>query len=194
MSKRAFKEPPTNGRMDRGERPNAPTTLACESVERGRPTRLFVIYSRADDRYLNALRTQLAPLRTEGLLADWCDRMMEPGSEVDVELQRHLDEAELIVVLVSADLFASNYCSLVEIPRAIERHESGEARVMPILVRATDWRHTRLGRIQALPHNGVPVRSWVDDDEAWAGIAAAIRRAICAGRARAGARRVWDAR
>jgi len=79
---------------------------------------------------------------------------------------------------VSADFFASDYCSGIEMKRALERQEAGEARVIPILVRPADWTDAPFAYLQALPTNAKPIVSWPDKDTALADVAAGICRVI----------------
>lgn len=143
-----------------------------------KPCSLFVCYSRFDARHCQALSKHLAPLRTEGLVSDWHDGEVAPGSDWDAAIRQQLDAADVIVLLLSADFFASDYVHEVELPLAMERHATGAAVVVPVIVRPVDWKRTLLGRLQALPENGKPVRRWANQDEAWANVAAGIRRVV----------------
>lgn len=152
--------------------------LSSSPSLRERPARLFLSYARADVAYRQALTAHLAPLRTNGLIADWHDGEIVPGEEWEARIHAQLDAADVIVLLLSADFFASQYINRVEIPRALERHATGAARVVPVVVRAVEWKHSPLARLQGLPDNGVAVKSWADQDEAWANVAAGIRRVV----------------
>ena len=154
------------------------TGMALTSTPLGRPTRVFVSYARVDAEYRRALAAHLATLRTQGLISDWHDGEVAPGEEWDAKIRQQLSAADIIVLLISADFFASEYINCVEIPHALERYAAGSAVIIPIVVRAVEWKHTPLARIQGLPENGKAVKSWADQDEAWADVAAGIRRAV----------------
>jgi hypothetical protein len=63
--------------------------------------------------------------------------------------------------------------------RALERHDAGDARVIPVILRHTEgWRGSAFGRLKALPKDGKPVRSWADEDEALSDVACGIRQVI----------------
>ncbi len=123
------------------------------------------------DRHLSALKKQ-------GLISAWHDRMIGPGMEWKGAIDEHLEAAELILLLVSADFLASDYCYDIEMVRALERHEAGAAVVIPVVLRAVDWSDTPIRKLQALPADEKPVASWPDRDEAFANIAAGIRKAV----------------
>ncbi len=86
--------------------------------------------------------------------------------------------ADIILLLVSADFLASNYCNDVEVTHAMKRHEAGEARVIPVILRPVDWKGTPFSKLQALPKNAKPVTKWSDRDEAFLNVAEGIRAAI----------------
>ena len=72
----------------------------------------------------------------------------------------------------------SDYCQEKELARAIERHEAGEAVVIPIILSACDWQGAYFGKLQALPKDAKPIKNWNDRDEAWLDVVRGLRRAI----------------
>jgi hypothetical protein len=62
--------------------------------------------------------------------------------------------------------------------RAIERHERGEARVIPIIVRPAYWKRTPLSKLQALPRNARAITEWSNRDKAWLNVVEGIEKAI----------------
>jgi len=87
-------------------------------------------------------------------------------------------------LLVSADFLASDYCYGIETKRALERHELGEARVIPVILRPVYWEGMPFSHLQALPTAARPVTGpgWRNQDEAFADIVRGLRRAIAAHR------------
>ena len=96
--------------------------------------RVFISYSHRNEAVWGQLYTHFAPLRREGLIEAWFDREILPGGEIDAEIAHELDACDLFLLLVSPDFLASDYCVEREMSRALERHEAGEARVIPIIV------------------------------------------------------------
>ena len=47
----------------------------------------------------------------------------------------------------------------------MQRHENGEARVIPIILREVDWSGAPFSKLQALPKDGKPVTNWDTQDE-----------------------------
>ncbi len=147
-------------------------TRASTSVE------LFCSYAHEDKRWLQKLETHLSLLKRQGLVSLWHDRLIAPGADWAKTLDAHLETASVILLLVSADFLASDYCYGVEMKRALERQEAGEAQVVPILVRPVDWKGAPFAHLQVLPIDAKPLASWRDEDRALADVAAGIRRVI----------------
>jgi hypothetical protein len=153
------------------------------------PIRLFYSYSHKDEDLRLKLETHLSTLRRGGLIAEWHDRKLEPGDAWEDEIDRHLMSADIVLLLVSADFIASDYCWGEEMTKALERDRRGEARVIPVILRHCDWQSTPLTRLQAVPKGGKPIKAWSDEDEAFLDVVAAIRRAVQTVRERAEAER-----
>ncbi len=115
----------------------------------------FYSYLHKDEKLCAKLENHLAILRREGLIETWHDRKIGPGTEWAGAIDEHLNEADIILLLVSSDFLASDYCSDVEVVRAMERHKAGEACVIPVILRPCDWGHTPFAKLQALPKDGV---------------------------------------
>jgi hypothetical protein len=58
--------------------------------------------------------------------------------------------------------------------RALVRHKSGHACVIPVIIRSVDWSGALFAELQALPKDVKPVASWKDTDEAWTDVARGI--------------------
>src|SRR5215207_8951626 len=99
------------------------------------PYKIFIIYAREDGQYLEELRGQLRPLEIAGRVRLWSDREINPGVEWAKEIVEKLDMADIILILVSSAYYSSSYIHEVEIKYALARHEKGEARVLPVIVR-----------------------------------------------------------
>ena len=150
-----------------------------------KPVSLFYSYSHKDEELRLRLETHLAALRRGGLIAEWHDRKLEPGDAWKDEIDRHLTSADIVLLLVSSDFIASDYCWGEEMNKALERHKRGEARVIPVILRHCDWRSTPLASLQAVPKDAKPIKSWPDEDEAFLDVVAAIKRSVQESRRRA---------
>lgn len=140
------------------------------------PIKLFYSYAHEDEALRERLEVHLKLLKRQGILQDWHDRDIGAGSEWAEQISAHLESANLILLLISPDFIASDYCWDIELKRAMERHEASEARVIPIILRETDWTGAPFGKLQALPKDAKPVKSWPDQDAAFVDIARGIRK------------------
>jgi hypothetical protein len=96
--------------------------------------RLFFSYSHQDEALRDELAKHLSLLERDGVLSSWHDLAIVPGSEWAGHIDQHLEQTQIILLLISADFLASDYCYDRELTRAMERHEAGEAVVMPVML------------------------------------------------------------
>ena len=138
---------------------------------------LFFWYSHRDRELRDELERHLAILQRQGLISAWHDRQIGAGTEWAGAIDAHLEAAGIVLLLISADFLSSRYCYDKEMTRALARHAAGEARVIPVLLRAAEWQDAPFNHLQALPSGGAPVTSWSNRDEAFADVARGIRQA-----------------
>lgn len=140
--------------------------------------KIFYSYNHKDEDLRDQLQTHLSILKRSGVIANWHDRRISAGTEWAGQIDEHLNSAQVILLLVSASFLASDYCYDVEMGRAMERHAAGEARVIPVILRACEWKGAPFGKLQGLPKDMKPVTSWANIDEAFADVARGIRKAV----------------
>ncbi len=113
----------------------------------------------------------MAPLRHHGLVEDWHDGRIHPGEPWEQAIFDQLDAADVILLLISARFLNSYYCYERELSRALKRHEAGQARVVPVIVRPCLWEgHPQFGHLQVLPERGKAITEWDNRDQAYTGI------------------------
>ncbi|MEY3218653.1 MAG: hypothetical protein RIT27_10 [Pseudomonadota bacterium] len=141
------------------------------------PLKLFFSYSHEDESFKNKLNKHLKMLQHLNIISAWQDRDISAGSEWEAEILGNLEQADIILLLVSDNFLASDYCWGKEMERALQRHEEGTARVIPIILKPVDgWYQAPFGKLQALPKDAKPISTWSNEDEAYANIAAGIRK------------------
>jgi len=138
----------------------------------------FISCSHKDSWALDRLHTHLAVLRREGQIETWFDRNILAGGELDREIAEQLEACDVFLLLVSPDFLASGYCYEREMMRALERHDAGEARVVPIIVEPCDWRASPLHKLKALPHDAKPVVEWTNQNNAFLNVVTELRRLV----------------
>jgi serine/threonine protein phosphatase PrpC len=140
--------------------------------------KIFCCYAHEDEALLNKLKAHLRPLQRQGLIDVWHDQDISAGTEREQAINEQLNEAQIILLLVSPDFLASDYLFDIEVKHALERHERQEVHVIPIILRPVAWDETPFGKFQALPSEGKPVTSWLNLDEAFLDIARGIQKVV----------------
>jgi internalin A len=152
--------------------------LRAEREDRG--VRVFVSYAHKDEDLRAELDTQVKLLQRQRVIEVWHDRRIPPGEEWERQIDEELNRADVILLLVSADFLASDYCYDIEVKRAMARHNAGEARVIPIIARDVAWHAAPFAKCQALPKEGKAVTKWGpaihDRDSAWRNVAEGIEQ------------------
>ena len=143
------------------------------------PLRIFCGYAHEDNVLFQQLITALAVLIRQDAVSVWHYGDLLPGAQWESEIERELNTADIILLLISPAFMASDYCWSKEMQWAITRHTTGEARVIPILLKPTPgWETTPLGALQALPTDAKPITAWNSRDKALTDVVNGLRRAI----------------
>ncbi|MBC7926043.1 MAG: toll/interleukin-1 receptor domain-containing protein [Bryobacteraceae bacterium] len=140
----------------------------------------FISYSHRDqdDRLRSVLMTNLKVLQRQGLITTWHDRDISAGMEWKEQIDEHLRSAGVILLLISPDFLASDYCYDNEMKVALERHQRGDAVVIPIILRPCDLTDAPFMKLEALPAKAKPITLWSNEDEAFVSVVQGIRRAV----------------
>jgi DNA-binding GntR family transcriptional regulator len=144
------------------------------------PIKIFFCYAHKDEALLRKLKAHLRSSERQGLIEFWHDRDISAGMPWKREIINHLNEAQIILLLISSDFMDSDFCYGNEMRRAVERHTRGEANVIPIILRPVHWKEEPLDKLQALPIDGKPVTGpkWHSVDQAFYDIAEGIIKVV----------------
>lgn len=140
-----------------------------------RPASVFIAYSRQDWDLCEELRTHLRSLELDGKIEVFYDGNVEVGEKWNSRLQSELRSANLVVFLLSAEFFASDYIMQEEVPEAMSRRDRGESFVIPVFAR-----HCRpteaLRDLQGVGTPGQPIESMTPRNKGWARVVDEIER------------------
>src|SRR5215471_18330733 len=139
---------------------------------------LFYSYAHEDESFREEIEKHLSILKRSGLIVAWHDRRIGAGDEWRDQIDAHARSANIILLLISPDFLASDYCYNIEMKLALERHSTGAAVVVPIILRPVDWSDAPFAELQALPRDGKAVTTWTNRDEAFATIAQGIHAIV----------------
>jgi formylglycine-generating enzyme required for sulfatase activity len=134
------------------------------------PIKVFLSYSHKDEELRQELISHLSGLQHQGLIEPWHDRNISAGSEWADQIDQNLEQADIILFLVSADFINSRYCYSIEMKRALERHRAKTACTIPVIIRDCDWKSTDLHQLNGIPRDNRHVTGWGDKfarDSAW---------------------------
>jgi hypothetical protein len=112
------------------------------------PVTIFISYAHEDAGWCDKLKAHLRIVERDGVAKVWTDAEIELGAEWDVEIRTALNEAKVILLLVSSDFINSDFCYGKEMVTAMERHDSGDAIVVPVSTRYVDWGMAPFGKLQ----------------------------------------------
>jgi len=146
------------------------------------PPLVFISYAHSDEKHKEQMVKQLSVLRAENLIDDWNDRKLEPGCDWDKEIRQRIYSARIVLLLVSVDFLSSGYIQGVEMKIARDRHRSGAALIVPVILESCYWKRTWLKDLLALPKDGRPVlersyraRGWLEVIQSFDGLLSGLR-------------------
>lgn len=142
------------------------------------PAKVFISYSHQDEELKDKLLSHLSPLRESNLITEWHDRLLEPGCNLNLNIDENLADSDIILLLISPDYITSFACYKDELPKALEKWKNGTAKILPIILRPTDWTILPIGKHLALPTDGKAVTNHKNYDNAFLNIARGIRKII----------------
>ncbi|WP_251358153.1 TIR domain-containing protein [Kangiella sp. TOML190] len=140
--------------------------------------RVFVSYSHKDEQLKEDFFEHLAPLKRNGQIDVWHDRDINAGNDWKEKIDENLENADIIILLISSSFLASDYCYSIEMKRAIERKQDGKAEIILVILRPCHWQILEFSRYQGLPKDGVPIINWDNPDEGWLDVVNGISTTI----------------
>src|SRR5438552_521744 len=108
---------------------------------------IFYCYAHEDAMLRSGLETHLSTLKLLELISGWHEGAIQSGKERKREIDIHLNNANIILLLVSSNFMASEQCHSI-MRQAFEKHEAGTAYVIPIILRPVDLVNTLIGKLQ----------------------------------------------
>jgi eukaryotic-like serine/threonine-protein kinase len=142
-----------------------------------KPISVFCSYAHEDEELYKKLEVHLSFLqKREELISLYSHQHILAGEDKSKVTNEAMQQALLILLLISPDFIASDDCYSIEMRHALERHQAGAAQVIPILIRPTaDWEKAPFAHLQYLPRTGVPITISPDQDSVFASIVEEIR-------------------
>lgn len=137
--------------------------------------KVFISYSHADETLRQELDKHLASLKHQGIVGIWHDRRISAGQDWANEIDKNLESADIVLLLISADFISSDYCYRKEMNEAMRRHDAGEAVVIPVILRPCDWHDLSFGKLQAATRDGRAITKFPSLDEGFLEVVQSIK-------------------
>lgn len=144
-----------------------------------KPVHIFISYCHEDHDFRQRLEDHMVALKRDGSCDAWTDREILVGDTMDKKISCSLNEADIVLLLVSIDFLNSDYCMSKEFKEALQRKKkTGYPRIIPIIARACDWMSIpELAELKSTL-DGTPIKEFQNMDEAYLGIVKEIRKVI----------------
>lgn len=139
--------------------------------------KVFCSYSHKDEHLKENMEAHLSSLERTGIIFQWNDRKIEPGEDWDTSINSHLSEADIILLLISPDFVASDYCFSSEMKIAVDLHNSKKAKTIPVFIRPCNFKSLPFAKLQGLPKDANPITKWENEDDGWLDVTNGIERA-----------------
>ncbi len=129
----------------------------------------YICYASSEKRHAGMLADTLAAIETAGALTLHWDRDATAGSRFTDAVRDRLDEADVVVLLISKTFLRSNFCQ-DQLNHAIERGML----VVPVVLESCDWIKTAARQSDFLPSDSNPVSTWKNKADAFVDIAEGV--------------------
>jgi len=137
---------------------------------------LYGCYAEENQADWELLDKQLTVLKRQGVIEIWHNHEILPGYDRFCECRKRLDAADIVLLLMSHHFFPSDLCwELMD--QAMESHQAGTKRVIPVLLSPVDYTGIPIYRLQWLP-GGKPISLWHNRDEACEKVVKGIRKIV----------------
>lgn len=144
-----------------------------------RKVNLFFVYGdhNKDKRLAAELATHLRSPRYQRTFVSWHPGEVSAGEHWKRSVSEKLDEAEIILLLISADFLSSERHHWI-VSNALMRHQRDMVTIIPIILSQCELCGTGLEDLQPLPREGKTLSTQKDRESAWEEILTAILAAV----------------
>lgn len=131
------------------------------------PKAIFLLYATDAAAIAGLLQAKLASLKLEGQIGDIQSMRITANSQLHElpKYTKYIAEADLVVVLLSPKLLASQSLAIIE-QDAYRIYYNPKRHLIPVLAHPCDWITSSLSRHLILPQNEVPISKWNDPTDA----------------------------
>lgn len=121
-----------------------------------KPVQVYLAFDDLDFTVVNLIHKHCAAMEKKKAVEIWHHRMLRPGQIIEQEVERRLQRAEVIVLMISASLLSSDAFHVIE-KTALERLYQKQCIVLPIYLKHAFFTGYDFTSLQMLPSDGEPV-------------------------------------
>lgn len=130
------------------DHPQFNRTTEKEKHERNK---IFISYSHKDLEFLERLLIHLKPLEKEGLIDTWVDTKIKVGEKWRDKIKLALNNAQVAILLISADFLASDFIVENELPPLLAAAENMGTKIIPLILKPCRFKRDKnLADFQAI--------------------------------------------
>lgn len=142
---------------------------------------VFISYAHDNLDEREELIKHLTVLKRQGLISNWSDKKLIGGEIWDKVIKKKLDDADIVLFLVSSEFLASDYINNVEVEETIKKYHENTVQVFPIILNNCMWEQTKLNSFQAVPSDKgrlKPISEWADKNKAYYTVSIELMKSI----------------
>ncbi len=128
------------------------------------PTQIFISYCHDDLAWIGRVLLHLQHFENTGQLKVWSDLQLKGGDAWQAEILRSLGRAQAAVLLVTPAYLASDFVNKQELPPLLRAEETGDCRIIPVLVKPSTFEWTKLARFHAHNSPNRPLVAMTDEE------------------------------
>jgi len=127
--------------------------------------RVFYSYAHKDETLRDEVDKCLTILKRQKLITGWHDRNINAGEEWKHKIHAELARADIILLLISFNFIASDYCYELELEQALKRHDDPHdmAVVIPIFLEPAHITNLPFAKLQGFPSKPITKHENIND-------------------------------
>ena len=142
---------------------------------------VFISYAHDNLEDREELIKHLSVLKRNGLINEWSDKELVAGQDWDRAIKKNLEDADIVLFLVSSEFLASDYINNVEVEETIKKYHENSIKVFPVILNNCMWQETILNKFQAVPSEKgrlKPISEWTNRNDAFYTVSIELMKSI----------------
>jgi hypothetical protein len=146
---------------------NFPLTIASQAKNKKNVSRIFVSYARVNQQWLQKVKVHLQALKNYGQIEFeyWDDTQLIAGDKWETMIAQELDGADVAILLISTEFFASEFIKAKELAPLLKNAEAKGTRIIPVVISHSIFSNTQIAQFQAVNDPLLPLNSLMDAEQ-----------------------------